>query len=159
MGVHSSFFKKYRDYILFNKNLLISGACAFFTSAFVAQLYGIFDDNAAMNSLVSLVTEYGVYIPLFAYLFYRDNKHRYVNSSGERISKNIWEDIKKLLTAFSIAEIIFSVTRWYAHYQILVIGTEPYQASMMASLISWGVFFVCINVGVKLVRLFKKNVM
>lgn len=109
-----------------------------------------------MNSLVSLGAEYGVYFPLFAYLFYRDNKHRYVSSSGGRISTNIWDDIKKLGVTFFLSEIIYSATRGYAHYQILVSGTEPYQASMIASLIAWGIFFVCVNVGVKLVRLFKK---
>lgn len=153
----TNFFTKYRKYILFNKNLLISGICAFFTSAAVAQLHSSFSDNAFTNALVSLATEYGVYIPLFAYLFYRDNKDRYIDSTGRRISSNIWTDFKKLLATFSISEIIYSVTRGYAHYQILVHGTEPYQASMLASVIAWAVFFICVNAGIKLVRLFKKS--
>lgn len=149
-------FTKYRDYVLFNKNLLISGICAFFAGALVAQLHGAFYDNAAVNSLVSLGAEYGVYFPLFAFLFYRDNRHRYVSSSGVKISTNVWNDVKKLGITFFVSEIVYSATRGYAHYQILVSGTEPYQASMIASLIAWGIFFVCVNVGVKLVRLFKK---
>lgn len=158
MNLFSNVLKKYRDYVLFNKNLLISGTAGFFASAVVSQLYGIVDENVATNSLVALVTEYAVYIPLFSYMFYRDNKYWYVDESGKRDSRKVWNDVKKLLAAFSVSEIIYSVTRGYTHYQILVTGVEPYQASMIASIISWSVFFICINLGVKLVRLFKKNI-
>lgn len=153
-----SFLSKYKDYVLFNKDLIISGSAGFFASALVAQLYALHDSNALTNSIVALATEYGVYIPLFAFLFYRDNKHRYVDPlTGKRDSKKLKDDIKKLFTAFSISEIIYSITRISAHYQFLQGGVEPYQASMIGSLIAWAVFFVCINAGIKLVRLFKKS--
>lgn len=157
MDIHPKFFTRYRDYILFNKNLLISGTCALLTGALVAQLYGTFDHSAAANSLISLVTEYSVYIPIFAYLFYRDNRYRYVDPFGKIDRKKVLNDVKKLLAVFSISEIIYSITRGYTHYQILVSGTEPYQASILASIIAWAVFSLCINFSVKLVRLFKKN--
>jgi len=152
-----SFFNKYKDYVLFNKNLVISGTGAFFASAFVAQIYAFHDSNALANAIVALATEYGVYIPFFAFLFYRDNKHRYVDPlTGKRDSKKLRVDVKKLFVAFSISEIIFSITRTSAHYQFLQGGVEPYQASMIGSLIAWTMFFVSINAGIKLVRLFKK---
>ena len=152
-----SFFNKYKDYVLFNKNLVISGTGAFFASAFVAQIYALHDSNALTNAIVALATEYGVYIPFFAFLFYRDNKHRYVDPlTGKRDSKKLRVDVKKLFVAFSISEIIFSITRTSAHYQFLQGGVEPYQASMIGSLIAWTMFFVSINAGIKLVRLFKK---
>jgi len=154
----TGFFSKYKDYVLFNKNLIISGTSAFFASAFVAHLYALYDSNVLANSIVALATEYGVYIPFFAFLFYRDNKHRYIDPlTGKRDSKKLRGDVKKLFTAFSISEIIFSITRTSAHYQFLQGGVEPYQASMIGSLIAWAVFFVCINAGIKLVRLFKKS--
>ncbi|MEM3083720.1 MAG: hypothetical protein QXU32_06315 [Nitrososphaerales archaeon] len=140
-----------------NRNLLIAGICAFFVSAVVVQIYDIFDDNAVTNSLVGLVTEYAVYIPVFAVLFYNDNRHKYADAAGTRDSKKIWCDAKKLIASFSVSEIIYSVTRGYAHYQILVSGTEPYQASMLASITAWAVFFICVNLGVKLTHLFSKT--
>jgi len=153
-----SFFNKYKDYILFNKNLIISGISAFFASALVAQLYALHDSNALTNSIVALATEYSIYIPFFAFLFYRDNKYRYVDPlTGKRDSKQLRDDIKKLLVAFSISEIIYSVTRTSAHYQFLQGGLEPYQASMIGSLIAWAVFFASINAAIKIVRLFKKT--
>ena len=153
----TGFFSKYRDYVLFNKNLIISGASAIFTSTLVAQLYARYDTNALANSIVAIATEYGVYIPFFAFLFYRDNRHRYIDPlTGKRDSKKVRNDVKKLFATFSISEIIFAVTRTSAHYQLLQSGAEAYQASMIGSLIAWAVFFVCINAGVKFVRLFKK---
>ena len=38
----------------------------------------------------------------------------------------------------------------------LHLGAQPYQASMISSLIAWGVFLVSINVSAKIVKLFKK---
>ena len=153
----TGFFNKYKDYVLFNKNLIISGASAIFTSALVAQLYARYDSNALANSIVAIVVEYGVYIPFFAFLFYRDNKHRYTDPiTGKRDSKKLGSNVKKLFATFSISEIIFSITRTSTHYQLLQSGAEAYQASMIGSLIGWAVFFICINAGVKFVRLFKK---
>jgi len=152
----SSFFSKYRDYILFNKNLIISATSSFFASAFVAQLYASLDTNTLTNSMIGLAAEYGIYIPLFAFLFYRDHKHRYVDpSTGKRDSKRLRNDIKKLFAAFSISEIIFAIARSSIHYEFLQVGMEPYQASMIGSLIAWIVFFMSINIGIKLVKLFK----
>lgn len=152
------FFIKYRDYILFNKNLLISGTSAVFTAALIAQVYALYDRSALANSIIGLVTEYGVYIPLFALLFYRDNKDKYVDPvTGKKNSKKIKEDVKKLFAAFSVSEVIYSITRTTIHYETMLGGLEPYQASMVGSLIAWAVFFGCINLGVKLVRLFKKT--
>lgn len=156
-ATRTGFFDKYRDYVLFNKNLIISGATAILTSALVAQLYARYDTNALANSMVAITAEYGVYIPFFAFLFYHDNKHKYVDPlTGKRDSRKLRSDVKKLFATFSISEVIFTITRTSAHYQLLQSGAEAYQASMIGSLIAWAVFFVCINAGVKFVRLFKK---
>lgn len=68
------FYQKHRDYILLNKNILISGILAFFGGAAFTQVYSQYDSNNLTNSLMTLGAEYGIYIPLFAVLFYFDNK-------------------------------------------------------------------------------------
>ena len=73
------FYGKYKDYILFNKNIIISGTAAFFIGALFTQLYSKQDSNNLTNSIATLSIEYGIYIPLFALLFYIDNKYRYIN--------------------------------------------------------------------------------
>lgn len=140
------FFSKYKNYILFNRNLIISGIVAFFAGAIFTQLYSEYDLNNFRNSFITLTIEYGVYIPLFAMLYYIDNKNKYLdNLTNKKNYSLIKQDIKKLLTAFSISEIVFSISKILIHYQLLQISVEPYKASMVGSICAWIIFFVVIN--------------
>ncbi len=153
------FYIKNRDYILFNKNIIISGAVAFFGGAIFAQLYSTVEERNISNSLGTLIVEYCIYIPLFAILFYIDNKKEYKDSySGKKNYKKIMLDIKKLVAAFSISEIIYSVSKVGLHYQLLQMDmAEPYQASMIGSIIAWIIFLILINSSIKAVRLFRSK--
>lgn len=149
------FGKKYGKAIKFNRNIIIAGLAAFLTSTFVAQVsYESTGDLG--NSALALATEYSVYIPAFALLFYLDNRSKYVDpATGKRDSKKIGDDIKKLLASFSVSEVIFAVTRFGLHYQLLQSGAEAYVASMASSVVAWAVFFIAINLMAKLVKLFR----
>lgn len=155
------FFSKYKEVILFNKNLVISGVGGFFVSAYISQFYSQFDKNEFTNSIIALVTEYAVYIPLFSILFYVDNRQRYIDpETGKKDTKQIRDDIKKLLASFSVSEVIYSITRVVTQYGLLLhqeLKVEPYEASMVSSLTAWGVFLVTINVMAKLTRLFQQS--
>ena len=107
--------------------------------------------------MVALMTEYSVYMPLFAILFYIDNKYRYVDPlTGKKDYNTIKKDIKKLFTAFSISEIAYSLSKITFTYQFLQIGAIPYQASMIGSLIASAISIVLINfLAIRVVRLFK----
>jgi hypothetical protein len=103
-----------------------------------------------------LVIGNAVYIPLFAFLFYRDNKAKYIDPlTGKKNSNRIKNDVKKLFTAFSISEAIFIVSKTYIHYSLLVSSVEPYQAYSLAEFVSWIIYFISINVGAKAVKLFE----
>ncbi|HJT85896.1 MAG TPA: hypothetical protein VJ697_15540 [Nitrososphaeraceae archaeon] len=149
-----NFFSKYKNYILFNKNLIISGVLAFFSGAIFTQLYSEYDQNNLRNSIVTLTIEYGVYIPLFALLYYIDNKDKYLDKlTNKKNNSLIKHDIIRLLTAFSISEIIFSVSKILIHYQLLQVSVEPYKASMIGSISTWIIFFIVINYSIKTVKL------
>jgi hypothetical protein len=151
-----NFYQRYRKAILFNKNLVVSGAISFLAGAVTTQIYSLFDRNSISNALITLAIGYCVYIPLFALLFYKDNKSRYVDPlTGKKSSENIKKDIRKLLGAFSISEVIFIVTKIYFHYILLQLFVQPYQALAIAELIAWIVFLISINIGIKVVKLFK----
>ena len=149
------FYNKYRNYILFNKSITISGIFAFFVGAFFTQLYAQYEKNNFLNSIVTLSVEYAVYIPLFGFFYYLDNKEKYLDpESGKMRYNNVKRDIIKLLAIFSISEVIFSVSKISIHYHLLEISVEPYQASMIGSLTAWIIFLVAINFGAKIVKLF-----
>jgi hypothetical protein len=151
------FYQHYRDYILLNKNILVSGVFAFFGGALFTQLYAHYDNNNLSNSIVTLSVEYTIYIPLFALLFFMDNRNRYVDPlTGKKDKKRIKNDIKKLIAAFSLSELIFSFSKIAIHYELLQTSiVEPFQASMIGSLTAWAIFLVSINLSVKAVKLFR----
>lgn len=152
----TSFYQKYRNTILFNKNLLVSGIISFLIGALFTQIYAQYDENHTLNSLITLIIGYAVYIPLFAFLFYRDNKAKYIDPlTGKKNSNKIKNDVKKLFTAFSISEAVFIVSKTYIHYSLLVSSIEPYQAYSLAEFVSWIIYFISINVGAKAVKLFE----
>ncbi|HEY7507857.1 MAG TPA: hypothetical protein VH677_01895 [Nitrososphaera sp.] len=153
----SGFFKRYRDAINFNRNIIIAGAGAFFTGALVAQLYAGHDGNDLANSALTLAAEYSVYIPVFAFLFYWDNRSKYVDpETGRRDGRKVRADIKKLLAAFSVSEVVFSMVKIGMQYWLLQSGTEAYAAAMGASIAAWAVFFVLVNYMARAVRLFRR---
>ena len=152
------FYRKYKNYILFNKNIFIAGIAAFIVGTFFTQFYAQQNKNNFLNSIVTLSVEYAVYIPLFALLFYLDNKSRYTDhSSGKKNYKNIKNDIIKLFAIFSISEVIFAVSKVSIHFQLMQLSFEPYQASMIGSFTAWFIFLVIINFGAKIVKLFKNS--
>ena len=80
----------------------------FLVGALTTQIYALFYSGNLSNALVTLLVGYCVYIPLFAFLFYRDNKSRYEDPlTGKKNFKNIKEDTKKLFGTFSVSEIIY----------------------------------------------------
>jgi len=158
MQYGKKFYNKYKNYILFNKNIFIAGIAALIVGTFFTQFYAQQNKNNFLNSIVTLSVEYAVYIPLFALFFYFDNKGRYVDhSSGKKNYKNIKNDIIKLFAIFSVSEIIFAVSKVSIHFQLMQLSFEPYQASMIGSFTAWFIFLVVINYSAKIVRLFKSS--
>jgi hypothetical protein len=89
-------------------------------------------------------------------LFYKDNKSRYVDPlTGKKSSENIKKDTRKLLGAFSISEAVFIITKISFHYFLLQLFVQPYQALAITELTVWIVFLISINIGIKVVKLFK----
>jgi hypothetical protein len=151
-------YNRYKDLILLNKNIIVAGICAFFSAAFVTQFYYTqYNESHIANSVVALISEYSVYFPIFGLLFYRDNRYRYINSlTGKKDFKTIKTDIKKLLTALSVSEVAYSLSKIYVTYQFLQLGVIPYQASMLGSLVASIVSIVLINLLVtRVVKLFR----
>jgi hypothetical protein len=151
------FYNKYKNYILFNKNIILAGTAALIVGTFFTQLYAQQTKNNFLNSIVTLSVEYSVYIPLFGLFYYLDNKEKYIDQSGKKNYANIKSDIIRLFAIFSVSEIIFSLSKVSLHFQLMQMSFEPYHASMIASFSAWFIFLVIINFGVKIVKLFKKS--
>jgi hypothetical protein len=66
-----------KDYLLFNRNILIGFAGAFLTGAEISQAIARLT-SPIVNSLISIVTETIVFFAIFGVLFYFDNKDKLV---------------------------------------------------------------------------------
>jgi len=155
--IGKEFYNKYRNYILLNRNIIIAGTAALVVGVFFTELYSEYNKNNLLNSIVTLTVEYAVYIPIFAILYYLDNRGRYVDVlTGKKNYAIIKSDLIKLFTIFSISEVIYSVAKVSIHFQLMQISFEPYQATMIASTTAWLIFLIIINLGAKFVKLFKK---
>src|SRR5215831_18516754 len=151
-------YNKYKDLILLNKNIIMAGTCAFVSAAFITQFYYTqYNESHIANSIVALLSEYSVYIPIFGLLFYLDNRYRYINPlTGKKDFKIIKMDIKKLVTALSISEVAYSLSKIFITYQFLQLGVMPYQASMIGSVAASTVSILLINFLItRVVKLFR----
>ena len=156
--IGKGFYNKYKNYILLNRNIFIAGIAALVVGIFFTELYAEYNKNNLLNSIVTLIVEYSVYIPIFAILYYLDNRGKYIDAlTGKKNYANIKSDLIKLFTIFSISEVIYSIAKVSIHFQLMQISFEPYQATMIASTAAWLVFLVIINLGAKFVMLFKKS--
>ena len=72
-----------KEYLLFNKNILIGFVGAFLTGAAISQAIAVFT-SPLVNSLVSIVAELGVFLAIFGVLFYFDNKDKFIDERGKR---------------------------------------------------------------------------
>ena len=108
------------------------------------------------NSIYTLVLGYASYLPIFAYLFYRDNKDRYIDPDSRTMdSTKLLLDIRKLITAFSASEFVFIVTKTYIHFHQLELGyLEAYQAYFVAEVVAWSVYFISVNTILRAVKLY-----
>ncbi len=145
---------RYKDYVMLNKNVFIAGVCAFLASTIIAEAYYTMDRSAALNSTLSVAVEYGIYMPLFAYLYYRDSKRRYRDSSSSVLWSRVLSDAKKLIATLSAAEVVYIAARGYMHYHSLSVGMQPYQAAVLSSIVASILFYTVVNVGAKASRLF-----
>jgi len=154
--IGKGFYNKYKSYILLNRNIIIAGTAALVVGVFFTQLYSEYNKNNLLNSIVTLTVEYAIYIPTFAVIYYLDNRGRYVDvQTGKKNYANIKTDLIKLFSIFSISEFIYSLAKVSIHFQLMQISFEPYQASAIGSFLAWIIFLIIINMGARIVKLFK----
>ena len=96
-------YHRYKDVIFFNKNIILAGLASLIVGSIVTQVYALHYGytNNFTNSVLSLATEYSVFFPFFAILYYRDNKFRYLDPvTGKRNVDRIKSDREEISSNF-----------------------------------------------------------
>jgi hypothetical protein len=151
---------KYKEYLLFNKNILIGFVCAFIAGATVSQLI-LAKFTYASNSLITLITEDVIFYTIFGILFYIDNRRSYIKQEPQSIQHTRFGDIKwvivKLISTMSIAEIEYNIVKPYIQYWFLTQLLEPFIASVIGSLVGIVGFIAVADLMAHSTRLFKNR--
>jgi hypothetical protein len=153
------FRKKYRDYLLFNRNLLVSGTVGFFVSIIVTQIIVELDVSGAFDiSVITILIGYCVSKPLFIFLFHRDNKkksrHSIVSTTDSRSLNH--QIIKHLIIAYLVFDVVYIVSRFLIMYGLLLDSrTGALEASIISSLCASLLSYLSTNITIKLGRMFK----
>ena len=141
-----------KEYLLFNRNILIGFTGAFLTGAGTSQAITRFT-SPVVNSLISLVVETSVFLAIFGILFYFDNKDKFVD---EQESKRVRWVLLKLASTLSVAEIEYNTVKPAIHFWLLTLHYQPFVASTIASFITIIGYLAVADSMAYLTRLFKK---
>ena len=113
-----------------NRNLLVCCIISALISAFVAQMLS--EEESYLNTTLTILAGYGVFIGFFGFLFYLDNKKRYQAMRPKLIKKELF----KLSSSFGIGEIVYIGIRWSLMFYFLDIELEPFAASLISEAIA-----------------------
>ncbi len=153
------FRKKYRDILLFNRNLLVSGTVGFLVSVIVTQIIVELNIESAFDiSIITILIGYFVSKPLFIFLFHRDNKKKYGHGAALTLDSRILNRIiiKHLIIAYLVFDIVYIVSRFLIMYGLLLeVETGAVEASIISSLCASSLSYLSMNVIIKLSRMFK----
>ena len=145
--------QEYKEYLKLNKNILFGYAASVVISAIAAQLLS--EQENYLNTTFTLMVDYSVYLSTFGGLYYVDNRKKYKLTSGETDWHVLKKDLIKLVSSLGVGEIIYIIARWVLQYYLLTEVYEPYLASIIAQSISFIIFLIVVNLGVKLTGLYK----
>ena len=142
--------EKYQKYFMLNKNILIAFAASIIISAIVANLLS--EQADYLNTTYTLFVDYVIYFSVFGGLYYLDNRKKYLLESNKSKLKH---DLIKIITSLGIAEVVYTILRWFLQYYFLNINYDAYLASIVSQIISTIIYLIVINLSVKMTRLYK----
>src|SRR5688500_13076334 len=150
------FYSRYRELILFNKNIIVAALAAIITDAIVVQYAAQSITNNVLVSIFSIITGTGVYFVAFAGLFYIDNRKKYIDVvTGMRDSNRFKQDAKKIVTALGVSEVIYMIAKFTSIYLLLQSNVAlPYQVAMLSTLLAGGFSTATANLMIKTQKLF-----
>jgi hypothetical protein len=150
------FYARYRELILFNKNMIFAAVVAIITDAIVVQYAAQSIANDVLVSIFSIITDTGVYLAAFAGLFYIDNRRRYIDTvTGVRDSNRFKQDAKKIVTTLGVSEVVYMIGKFTTIYLLLQSNiAPPYQVAMLSTLLAGGFSTLTANLMIKAQKLF-----
>jgi hypothetical protein len=154
-SIKTSYYK-YRNIILFNKNLILAGIISAVADIFIVNYASsIFVSNYLIISGISLAGDFLIYNILFIAFHFFDNRSQYINSYGIKNKQKIKQDLKKLITVIGFAEVSYLTTKFFSTYIIFELFLEnPSLISIITTLLAWILYVTIANIMAKNQKLF-----
>ena len=141
--------QKYKEYLKINKNLLIAFAVDVVISTIVAN--DLAEEESYINSTITIIVDFTTYFSVFLLLFLFDNRKKYKKDSNS--ANALRGDLIKVVSSLGVGEIVYLVNRWFWQFHFLNLGTEAYQASLIAQAIAFVIFLIVTNIMLKITKL------
>ena len=135
---------------MLNKNMLVAFAASIIVSAIVAHLLS--EQADYLNTTYTLLVDYVIYFSVFGGLYYLNNRKKYLHESDKSKLKH---DLIKIITSLGIAEVVYTIIRWFLQYYFININYDAYVASITSQIISTIIYLIVVNLSVKMTRLYK----
>jgi hypothetical protein len=150
------FYARYRELLLFNKNIMIAAVAAIIIDAIVVHYAAQSISDDVLVSIFSMITGSGVYFVAFVGFFYIDNRKKYIDVvTGMRDSNRFKQDAKKIVTALGVSEVIYMIGKFTSIYLLLQSNVAlPYQVAMLSTLLAGGFSTATANLMIKTQKLF-----
>ncbi len=146
--------QQYKEYLKLNKNILLGFSASLVISAIVSQ--SMSGQQNYVIATLTLVVDYIVYFSTFGFLFYLDNKGKYVTGAGvDKLA--LRRDLIKIISSLGIGEVIYTISRWLIQYYLLTDLYPAYVSSLIAQSISTCIYMATVNLSIKLMRLYKND--
>lgn len=154
-SILTSYFK-YKNIILFNKNIILAGIIAAVADIFIMNYASsIFLSNYLIISGISLVGDFLVYNSFFISSYFLDNRIKYINSGGSMNKQKIKQDLKKLISVIGLAEISYITTKFLSTFIIFeLLLVNPSLISISTTILSWILYIMIANIMAKNQKLF-----
>jgi hypothetical protein len=147
---------KYKNIILFNKNIILAGIIAAVIDIFIVNYASsLFLSNYLIISGISLIADFLIYNNSFIILYFLDNRIKYTNYDGRMNKQRIKQDLKKLLTVIGFAEISYITTKFLSTFTIFeLFVVNPSLISISTTILAWILYIAIANIIAKNQKLF-----
>jgi hypothetical protein len=147
---------KYKNIILFNKNIILAGILTAVTDIFIVNYASsIYLSNYLIISGISLIADFLIYNNSFIILYFLDNRIKYTNYDGSMNKQRIKQDLKKLLTVIGFAEISYITTKFLSTFTIFeLFVVNPSLVSISTTILAWILYIAIANIMAKNQKLF-----
>lgn len=146
-----------KDWVNFNKELLISEFGALIGGPLFAQVTSLTPAGNIIIALAASVGDYLGYTLFYSISSFFDNRKLYWSKKKARIKVLYFRDIGKFILGAALVDIIYYGLRGVLTFLLLTLNLAPYLAAFVSQLTTLIIYFLLMNIMGKVVGIVHKK--